>query len=90
MIIPVGTHLLLEPIKDAEKTEGGLYIPDSLREEPDKGRILSVGTGVQEPKLAEGTIVLFRKGLGNSIKKDGKEYLLLPLKEVIGILKVEE
>ena len=80
MIIPVGTHLLLEPIKDAEKTEGGLY----------KGRILSVGTGVQEPKLTEGTIVLFRKGLGNSIKKDGKEYLLLPLKEVIGILKVEE
>ena len=90
MIIPIGTHLLLEPIKDAEKTDGGLYIPDSLREEPDKGRVLSVGSDVNEPKLTKGTIVLFRKGLGELIKKDGKEYLLLPLKEVIGILKMED
>ena len=50
---------------------------------------MSVGSEVEEPKLTEGTIVLFRKGLGELIKKDGKEYLLLPLKEVIGILKTE-
>lgn len=90
MIIPIGTYLLLDPIKDAETTEGGLYIPDSVRQEPDKGKILSVGSGVTDEKLSEGTIVLFRKGLGESIKKDGKEYLLLPLKEVIGILKKED
>ena len=87
MLIPIGTYLLLEPIKDNEITEGGLYIPDSVRQEPDKGKVLSVGSEVKDTKLTEGTIVLFRKGLGESIKYDGKEYLLLPLKEVIGIFK---
>lgn len=87
MIIPVGTYLLLEPIQESEKTAGGLYIPDSIRQEPDKGKILGVGSEVTDPKLTEGTIVLFRKGLGESIKYQKKEYLLLPLKEVIGIFK---
>lgn len=87
MIIPVGTYLLLDPIKDSEVTEGGLYIPDSVKQEPDKGRVLSVGSEVSDEKLKTDAIVLFRRGVGESIKYDGKDYLLLPLKEVIGILK---
>ena len=87
MLIPVGTYLLLEPIKDNEITAGGLYIPDSVRQEPDKGKIIDVGSGVEDPKLTKDTVVLFRNGLGESIKYDNKEYLLLPLKEVIGIFK---
>ena len=87
MIIPVGTYLLLDPIKDSEVTEGGLYIPDSVKQEPDKGRVLSVGSEVLDDKLKTDAIVLFRRGVGESIKYDGKDYLLLPLKEVIGILK---
>lgn len=87
MIIPVGTYLLIEPIKDNEVTAGGLYIPDSVRQEPDKGKIISVGSEVTDGKLASGVTVLFRKGIGESIKYDGKEYLLLPLKEIIGIFK---
>lgn len=87
MIIPVGTYLLLDPIQEAETTAGGLYIPDSIRQEPDKGRIISVGSEVTDPKLTPDTVVLFRKGLGETIKYNNKDYLLLPLKEVIGIFK---
>lgn len=89
MIYPVGAYLLLTPVRDAEQTAGGLYIPDAVRQEPSKGKIVSVGSEVKDEKLTEGTIVLFRKGLGEAIKYNDTEYLLLPLKEVIGILKGE-
>jgi co-chaperonin GroES (HSP10) len=49
--------------------------------------VVSVGSEVNEPKLTEGTVVLFRKGLGESVRHANKDYLLLPLKEVIGIFK---
>ena len=87
MITPVGENLLLSPVPVEETTAGGLYIPDAARQTPDKGKVLSVGSGVTEDKLTEGTIVLFRKGVGESIKYKDTEYLILPLKEVIGILK---
>ena len=87
MMYPVGTYLLLTPIQEAEQTAGGLYIPDAVRQEPSKGKIVSVGEEVKDEKLTEGTVVIFRKGVGEPIKYQGTEYLLLQLKEVIGILK---
>lgn len=87
MIIPVGENLLLEPVPVEESTAGGLYIPDSVRQTPDKGKILATGSAVKDEKLAEGVTVLFRKGVGETIKYKSVEYLILPVKEVIGILK---
>lgn len=87
MIIPVGENLLLEPVPVEESTAGGLYIPDSVRQTPDKGKILAAGSAVKDEKLAEGVTVLFRKGVGETIKYKSVEYLILPVKEVIGILK---
>ena len=87
MITPVGENLLLAPVPVEETTSGGLYIPDAVRQTPDKGKVLAIGSGVTETKLTEGTIVLFRKGVGDSIKYKNIEYLILPVKEVIGILK---
>lgn len=87
MITPVGENLLLEPIPAEETTAGGLYIPDAVRQTPDKGKIIEIGSAVNEEKLTKGTIVLFRKGVGELIKYKSTEYLILPIKEVIGILK---
>ena len=89
MITPIGTNILLEPIKAEETTAKGLYIPDSVRETPDRGKVLAVGSDVKEEKLTEGVIVLFRKGVGETVKYNGTEYLILSLKEVIGILREE-
>lgn len=86
-IQPMGDKLLLEPIPVEEVTSGGLFIPDNARTTPDKGRILDVGSEVKEPKLSKGTVVLFRKNVGDSIKYNNIEYIILPVKEVIGILK---
>lgn len=87
MIIPIGDRILVEPLEVAEMTDGGLYIPDSARTTPDKGTVIRVGEDVSEEKLQAGTIVLFRKDVGSSVKEAGKEFILLPIKEVIGIIK---
>lgn len=87
MITPFGENLLLKPVKAEAVTAGGLYIPDAVREEPDKGVILAVGNDIKAENLVEGAVVLFRKGVGESVKIKNIEYLILPLKEVIGILK---
>lgn len=90
MIIPVGDRLLVEPIPVEEMTAGGIFLPDSAREVPDKGKILAVGDKVEETKLTEGVTVLFRKGSGSSIRDNSKELIVLPIKEVIGILKEDK
>ena len=88
MIIPIGENLLLEPIPEDEIRESGIYIPDSAREYSNKGKVLDVGAGVVDEKLKQkGAIVLFRKGLGEIIDVKGTQYLILPVKEVIGILR---
>lgn len=88
-IQPMGDKLLLTPIPVEEKTAGGLFIPDNARTTPDKGIVEDMGDLVAEPKLAKGTTVLFRKNAGDFIRHNDKDYIILPVKEVIGILKDE-
>lgn len=89
-ITPIGLNLLLEPIKDEAFSEGGILLPDSSRIEPSKGKILEVGNEIDNKHLVKGVAVLFKKGAGNSVHIKGKDYLILPLKEVIGALKESE
>lgn len=88
MIIPVGENILVEPIQVDEVTAGGIYLPDSARVTPDKGKIVSVGEDVKAKNvLTKGTVVLFRKNSGHDVNYQNKEYVILPTKEVIGIIK---
>ena len=89
MLIPVGDNLLLEVIQQDEVTAGGIYIPDSSRQTPDKGKIVSVGEKIESENLTEGTVVLFRKYAGHDVKYKDTRYIILPIKEVIGIIKGE-
>lgn len=91
MIIPVGENILVEPIQIDEVTAGGIYLPDNARVTPDKGRIVSVGEDVKAKNvLTKGTTVLFRKNSGHDANYQNKEYVILPVKEVIGIIKEEQ
>ena len=90
MIIPVGDNILAEPVQIDEVTAGGIYLPDNARITPDKGKIISVGDTVKNPDvLAEGVTVLFRKNSGHDVSYKNKEYVILPVKEIIGIIKGE-
>lgn len=86
-IQPMGDKLLLAPIPVEEKTSGGLFIPDNARTTPDKGKVLDIGSDVNEPKLSTGVTVLFRKNAGDFVRYNNTDYIILPVKEVIGILK---
>lgn len=90
MIIPVGDNILVEPVQIDEVTAGGIYLPDNARITSDKGKIISVGDTVKNTDvLAEGVTVLFRKNSGHDVSYKNKEYVILPVKEIIGIIKGE-
>lgn len=89
MLIPVGSNLLLKVIQEDEMTAGGIYIPDASRVTPDKGEIVMVGDDVEDAKLTKGVTVLFRKNSGHAVTYKDENYIILPLKEVIGIIKGE-
>lgn len=87
-IIPVGTNILVQPIQVDEVTSGGIYLPDTARITPDKGTVVSLGEDIEDKKtLTEGSTVLFRKNSGHDVTYQNKEYVILPLKEVIGVIK---
>lgn len=79
---------------DAEKTAGGLFIPDSAKEKPQEGEVVAVGQGKRgdDGKLMPldvkaGDRILFGKYSGSDIKMDGNEYLIMREDEVLGVIE---
>ena len=79
---------------EAEKRQGGLYIPDSAKEKPQEGEILAVGPGKvldngkrTTLEVSVGQKVLFAKYAGTEVKLDGEEYLILRESDIMGIVE---
>ena len=79
--------------EEADKTAGGLFIPDSAKEKPQQGEVVAVGQGkrTDDGKLIPldvkaGDRILFGKYSGSEIKLDGNEYLIMREDEVLGVL----
>lgn len=89
-IIPVGENILVKPVLVEQVTEGGIYLPDTARVTPDKGKVISVGPDVKATSLKEGVTVLFRKNSGHAVNYKNEEFIILPVKEVIGLIEGEE
>lgn len=93
-IRPLGDKLVIKVIDDAEQTSGGIFIPDSAKEKPQKGEVVAVGagktldSGEKEPmEVKVGEIVLYAKYAGTDIKVDNVMYKILSVKDVLGILE---
>jgi chaperonin GroES len=94
-IRPLYDRIVVTRIEDdTEKTAGGLFIPDSAKEKPQQGEVVSVGQGKRndEGKLIPldvkaGDRILFGKYSGSDIKIDGNEYLIMREDEVLGVLE---
>jgi chaperonin GroES len=96
-IRPLYDRLVVKRVEsETEKTHGGLYIPDSAKEKPQEGEVVSVGKGkrLEDGKVVPldvqaGDRILFGKYSGSEIKLDGEEYLIMREDEVLGILDAQ-
>jgi chaperonin GroES len=90
---PLHDRILVRRVKEAGTTRGGLIIPDSAKDKPQEGTVISVGKGKtnDEGKLfplavKEGDSILFGKYAGSEIKLDGEDFLIMKEEEVLGIV----
>ena len=79
---PLMDRVLVELIEDEKKTESGIIIPDTAKEKPQRGKVVSVGEDVELVK--EGDEVIFAKYSGNELKFDNKDYIVLKEDEILG------
>jgi chaperonin GroES len=90
---PLGSRVVVEPIEQDEVTAGGIVLPETAKEKPQKGKVLSVGAGDRNEKgervpmdVATGDTVLFAKYAGTEIKVDGKKLLILRESDLLAIV----
>lgn len=91
---PLFDKIIISVIDDSEKTSGGIFIPDSAKEKPQKGEVVAVGDGKvledgkREPMdVKVGDKVLYAKYSGTDVKFDDKEYKILSVKDVLAIIQ---
>ncbi|MFG5380901.1 MULTISPECIES: co-chaperone GroES [unclassified Yoonia] len=90
---PLHDRVLVRRIEGDEKTVGGLIIPDSAKEKPAEGEIVSVGEGARKDSgeliamsVKAGDKVLFGKWSGTEVKIDGEELLIMKESDILGIM----
>ena len=85
---PLHDRVLIEVLDGSEKTAGGIIIPDTAKEKPQKGNIVSVGPGTKENPvtLKQGMTVLYGKYSGTELKLDGKDYLIMRESDILAIV----
>ena len=91
---PLGERILVSRIEAEGKTAGGIVVPDSAKEKPKEGKIISLGTGKinekgekQPFRVKEGDKILFESYAGTEVKIDGEEYLIVKEDDILGIIK---
>ena len=91
---PLHDRILVKRLGEEEKTKGGIIIPDSAKEKPAQGEVVSAGSGrrTDEGKLIalevkKGDKILFGKYSGTEIKVDGEDYLIMREDDVLGIIQ---
>lgn len=93
-IRPLGDKIVIKVLEETQTTTGGIILPDSAREKPQKGEVVAVGggrtldNGNKEPMdVKVGEIVLFAKYGGSDIKFEGTEYKILSIRDILGIIE---
>src|SRR5438270_12098511 len=90
---PLHDRILIRRIEEGESTRGGIIIPDTAKDKPQVGEVVSVGKGkineegkVRPLDVKEGDRILFGKYAGTEIKLDGEDFIIMREEEVLGIL----
>jgi len=89
-IEPLDDRIVVEPMEAESKTKGGIVLPDTAKEKPQKGKVISVGPGrvTDEgkriaPSVKKGDTVVYARYGGSEIEIDGKEYMILRESDIL-------
>ena len=87
-IKPLADRVLVEPAPAEEKTAGGIIIPDTAKEKPQKGKIVAVGNGKpDEPMTVKvGDTILYGKYSGTELSHEGNDYLMMRESDILAII----
>jgi chaperonin GroES len=90
---PLHDRIVVQRLEEGEQNVGGIIVPDSAREKPQRGRVLAVGSGVVRDGGARvpldvktGDLVLFGKYTSQEIKLEGEDYLIMREDEVLAVI----
>ena len=93
-IRPLADKVLVQRLEAKTKTAGGIVLPDSAKEKPQRGKIVSVGTGKllddgtrQKLQVKKGDMVLFTSYAGTEVKIDDKEYLIMDESDIMAVIE---
>lgn len=91
---PLHDRVLMRRLESDSKTAGGIIIPDTAKEKPAQGEIVSVGSGLRDEHgklqaldVKEGDIVLFSKWSGTEVTIDGEELLVVKESDIMGVIE---
>lgn len=91
---PLADRLVVEPTEQEEMTAGGIYVPETAKEKPQKGKVIAVGPGRKDDDgkripmdVAEGDRVLYARYGGTEFKLEDKKYLILKESDVLAVLE---
>jgi chaperonin GroES len=82
---PLGKRVLIERVEEATTTASGIIIPDNAKEKPLNGKVIAVSKEVEE--ISVGDTVVFGKYAGSELNLEGKEYLVMEDKDILGVMK---
>ena len=90
---PLGDRVLVKRVEEESKTKGGIIIPDTAKEKPQEGEVISVGPGARddagkrvEMDVKAGDRILFGKWSGTEIKLEGEDLIIMKESDVLGVL----
>jgi chaperonin GroES len=93
-LTPLHDRILVRRLEEQETTRGGLIIPDTAKDKPQEGEVVSVGKGkiseegkVRPLDVKAGDHILFGKYAGTEVKIDGEDFLIMREEEVLGIIE---
>ncbi len=93
-IRPLADRVLVERLEAETKTAGGIVLPDSAKEKPQKGKIISIGKGkvlddgtLKKIQVKKGDTVLFTSYAGTEVKVSGKEYLIMDESSILAVIE---
>lgn len=91
---PIGDKIIVEVLEAVNKSKGGIILPDTAKEKPQEGRVISTGNGKTlssgktiPPLVAEGDRIIFGKYSGSEVKVEDKEYLIINEDDILAIVK---
>ncbi len=93
-IRPLQDRILVKRLAEEEKTKGGIIIPDTAKEKPAEGKVVSVGNGKLNDdgkriplEIKKGDSILFGKYSGTEVTIEGKEYLIMREDDILGVIE---